>query len=525
MEGSSAATPGERTAQVSPEAPFAMSRALAGANRHFAGPAVVLEALGPAAQDGAAQGRWAALVLDMARQLGWPDAQPRVEASVDRAPGAPGDNHRPRTWLAFAAPAAQLRTAVAVNEWAWVAAAGMVAMARPAHPLGPDPVAHFQAMAAEEQQASRAQAAAPEPVRPRLLVTGSHGKTTVCRLLEAVAREAGSPAAVLELARQPLLEQGLPVADAQVAVVTNVHADRLDEAAVPALDDRAATFLVVAHAVAERGALVMNGDDAAVLRVALGLAHSTAPAWALFSRDHDTPLLDALRRHGGSTCAPREGRLVLVSGGVESDLGAVADMPLGLGGHAAQQVANLAAGALAAALAGWPLDAVRQVLLRFGAAPQDNPGGLWRGAHRGATVLLDRARHGASLSALLKLAGSLGPRRVGLLLGQDARRSDQALAAVARAAASYKPDRVWITEVPAAPGTQVFREAGEVPLVLEQALRGAGLPSRALRHEHDEEAAAHALLAWARPGDVLLLPVHTAGLHERLLALLDTPAA
>ena len=40
--------------------------------------------------------------------------------------------------------------------------------------------------------------------------------------------------------------------------------------------ERAATFLVVAHAVADRGALVMNGDDAAVLRVALLLGDAVA---------------------------------------------------------------------------------------------------------------------------------------------------------------------------------------------------------------------------------------------------------
>ncbi len=248
------------------------------------------------------------------------------------------------------------------------------------------------------------------------------------------------------------------------------------------------------------------------------------PSWALFSHSHDTPLLDALRRHGGSTCAPRDGRLVLVVGGVENDLGALADMPLSMGGHASQQVANLAAAALAAAFAGWPLDAVGRVFHRFGAAPQDNPGGLHRGTHRGATVLLDVARHGASLAALLKLAGSLGARRVGLLLGQDGRRSDAALAAVARAAAGYRPDRVWITEVPTRPDAAAVREVGVVPLLLEQALRGAGLSSRTLRHEHDEEAAARALLAWARPGDVVLLPLHTPGLRERLLGLLDAPA-
>jgi UDP-N-acetylmuramyl tripeptide synthase len=478
---------------------------------------VVLQPLGAVAQDGAAQGRWIALVVDMARVLAWPDPQPRAHVV--------GEGSLTRTWLAFAAPAGQLHTAAAVNEWAWTAAAQMLPQQASDHPLGPDPVAHFQALAAAEAQATQAaqdeRSATPEvPTQPALLVTGSHGKTTVQRLLEAVALEAGASAAVLELPRRQLLEQGLPVQQAQVAVVTNVSADLQGGPAIQALDERAAAFLVVAHAVAAGGALVMNGDDAAVLRVALGLAHSTAPSWALFSHRHDTPLLEALRRHGGSTCAPRDGRLVLVTGGVEQDLGALADMPLALGGHAAQQGANLAAAALAAALAGWPVDALRRVLLRFGALPEDNPGVLERWSHRGATVLVDRAHHAASLSALLKLAGALGARRVGLLLGQDGGRSDDAIAALAQAAAGFKPDRVLITEVRGSTGG---REPGLVPLLLEQGLRAAGLSARALRHEHDEEAAARALLAWARAGDVVLLPLHTPAVRQCLQGLLSPP--
>jgi hypothetical protein len=68
------------------------------------------------------------------------------------------------------------------------------------------------------------------------------------------------------------------------------------------------------------------------------------------------------------------------------------------------------------------------------------------------------------------------------------------------------------------------REPGMVPLLLEQALRAAGLPARAIRHEHDEEAAAGVLLDWAKPGDVVLLPLHTAGVRERLSARLSALA-
>jgi UDP-N-acetylmuramoylalanine-D-glutamate ligase len=311
-------------------------------------------------QDGATQGRWIALVVDMARMLAWPDPQPRAHVAGNR------------TRLAFAAPADQLQTATAVNEWAWAAAAQMRPHESPAHPpahpLGADPVAHFRTLAAAESRAAQQARSAAAVVAdlPTLLITGSHGKRMVKRLLEAVAVEAGVNARLLELPRRQLLQEGLPVVRAEVAVLTNVSGDLQGEHTAEALDQRAEDFLVVAHALASGGALVMNGDDPGLLRVALSHAHSTAPPWALFSHRHDTPLLDALRRHGGSTCGPRDGRLVLVTGGMEQDLGAVADMPLARGSHAAQQLAKLSAAALAAARAGWPVDALCRVLQRLG---------------------------------------------------------------------------------------------------------------------------------------------------------------
>jgi UDP-N-acetylmuramyl tripeptide synthase len=51
----------------------------------------------------------------------------------------------------------------------------------------------------------------------------------------------------------------------------------------------------------------------------------------------------------------------------------------------------------------------------------------------------------------------------------------------------------------------------------------AGLPAAVVTHCGDEEAAARALLAWAQPGDVVVLPLHTASVRERVLQSLDLP--
>ena len=390
---------------------------------------------------------------------------------------------------------------------------------------------------------------------PTALITGSNGKTTTVRLLAAMAQAAGlatgycctegvfvggtvvhrgdysGPAgartvlrhpgvrcALLETARGGLLRRGLAVRHAAVAVVTNVQADHLGEYGVDSAADLAEVKLAVAHAVQSSGTLVLNADDAVLMAAAARLPHAAAARQALFAGDFDNPALDRQRAAVGACCGVRAGRLVLWSwlkhAGSEHDLGAINSMPLTLGGAAHHNIANAAAAALAALALDLPLAVIRHTLAHFGQDPRDNPGRLERWAYRGATVLVDYAHNPDGLAQLLTVARALKPQRLGLLLGQAGNRNDAAITALARTAAGFAPDRTVVKELPL---MLRGRATGEVPALIEAELRRAGI---ACTHEPDEHAAALALLAWARPGDVVVLPVHTAAVRERLAVLL-----
>jgi cyanophycin synthetase len=324
-------------------------------------------------------------------------------------------------------------------------------------------------------------------------------------------------AALLETARGGLLRRGLAMQQAQVAVVTNVSADHLGEYGIDNIDDIAQAKLVVAHAVRTQGTLVLNGADEALLRVAVGLPFVTTAHWAVFARDFDAPILKALRQRGLATSGVRSGRLLLSLKEQEHDLGAVAGMPLSLGGAAPHNVENLAAAALAGGLLGWPPSALRQALHSFGSDPRHNPGRLQRWPWRGAVVLVDYAHNPDGLNQLLSVARALKPRRLGLLLGQAGNRSDRAIAELARVAAGFAPQRVLIKELPL---MLRGRAVGEVPALIERGLRQAGLAAEHVMHEPDEEAAARVLLEWAEAGDVIVLPVHTAAARAHLAGVL-----
>ena len=387
---------------------------------------------------------------------------------------------------------------------------------------------------------------------PTALVTGSNGKTTTVRLLAAMAAAAGrapgccntegvfvggqaveqgdyaGPAgarevlrhrqvqvAVLETARGGILRRGLALRRADVAVVTNISPDHLGEYGIEDADDLAETKLVVARAVLHGGTLVLNADDATLMAAAARLPHAAAARRALFAHEHEHPALAALRAAGGSTCGVHAGALRLHHDGRDHELGAIAALPLALGGAARHNIANLAAAALAGAALGLPLAAITATLRRFGASPGDNPGRLERWSHRGATVLIDYAHNPDGLAQLLGVARALQPKRLLLLLGQAGNRDDVAIVELARTAAAFAPDRVVIKELPL---MLRGRALGDVPALLEGGLLSAGLAAASIAVEADEERAALGLLELAEPGDVLVLPVHTAAVRERITA-------
>lgn len=63
------------------------------------------------------------------------------------------------------------------------------------------------------------------------------------------------------------------------------------------------------------------------------------------------------------------------------------------------------------------------------------------------------------------------------------------------------------------------RNAGEIPAILEDELRRLGAPADSLVRAADDPEAARKALAWARPGDLLLLLVHTR--RAEVLEILD----
>ncbi len=391
---------------------------------------------------------------------------------------------------------------------------------------------------------------------PVAMVTGSNGKTTTVRTLAAILRAQGLrtahsctdglfvgaagealqslesgdysgpagarqllrrgdvEAAVLETARGGMMRRGLALRRADVAVITNVSPDHFGEYGVHSLDDLADVKFTLARAVQDGGCLVLNADDPLLrVRAAAGDARQAWFSTADFADVAATLPADA------PLCAPHEGRLRLRDAGDMHDLGEIAAMPLTLGGVARHNIANVAAAAMAAACLHLPPETIRAALADFGVRHADNPGRLQRWAFAGIEVFLDYAHNPDGLAGLLDIADARrGDGRLALLLGQAGNREDDQIRELAATAARYVPSLVVVKDID---GYLRGREPGEVARLIRDELLRHGLPESALPVHLREAEAARAALAWARPGDVLVLPVHSLGAKADVAALLD----
>jgi len=373
---------------------------------------------------------------------------------------------------------------------------------------------------------------------PVALVTGSNGKTTVVRLLGAMVAAAGQvvgttstdgvavggnmiaegdysgpsgarmvlrrrevETAILETARGGMLRRGLAVERADAAVVTNVADDHLGEFGVTTMGALAETKLLVARAVGSRGAVVLNADDPVLVEAS---ERVLAPViW--FSLRPDSPTVTSHLASGGRAVIAQDGAVALAAGAQRTPLASLAEVPIAFGGAALHNVANALAAAGAAAALGIPIGAIGAALRRFGRDPDDNPGRANLLQLGGAQILIDYAHNPHGMAALERMTAGLPATRRLVLLGQAGDRGDEAIRQLARGALALRPDRVVVKEMER---YLRGRAPGEVPRLIADELVRRGLSRDVISQPGSELASVRAALAWARPGDLLVLAVH-----------------
>jgi cyanophycin synthetase len=384
---------------------------------------------------------------------------------------------------------------------------------------------------------------------PLVLVTGSNGKTTIVRLLAAmltqggripgttstdgvkvgdrllaegdysgpsgarmVLRDRNVETAVLETARGGILRRGLPVEQADVAIITNIADDHLGEFGVQSLADLAEAKLVTVRAVRPNGSVVLNADDP----ILAGARDQVSAPVTWFSLHPERAEVRDHLAAGGRAALLEEDALVLATGAARTIVATLSEVTITLGGSATHNVANTLAAVAAAQALHLPLEVIRTTLQWFGRNVDDNPGRANLIELGGIRLLIDFAHNPHGMAALAAMASSLPSQRRLVLLGQAGDRSDSAIRELADAAMTLRPDYVVVKELER---YLRGRGAGEVPDLLMDELRRLGLPPEAVNFPGSEGAAVRHALEWARPGDLLVLPIHQD--RAEVLALIE----
>ncbi len=373
---------------------------------------------------------------------------------------------------------------------------------------------------------------------PVALVTGTNGKSTTVRLASAIAAEAGyivassssdyvrvgdvildegdysgpggarmalrdprADMAILETARGGLMRRGLPIANIDVCLITNISADHLGEYGitnVPALAD--AKFML-SKAVSPQGRLILNHDDPELVKRARNFEGKVT--WYGLSMAED--FLKQCEARGEHAVFVQNGQMMLMTSGPSIPVLPISDFPLSMGGAATFNVSNgLGAIALTSAL-GIDVDSMAGALKDFESTPESNPG---RGNFLtvgGTNILLDFAHNPDGVTALAEMVKAVPAKRRLFLLGQAGDRSDQDIQDMTKAVHAADPDMIIVKELP----TKLRgRELGAVPAIILKTLKDLNVPGAQIMQAECEFTAARLALKWAKPDDLLVFLVY-----------------
>ncbi|WP_209599359.1 Mur ligase family protein [Ruegeria sp. HKCCSP351] len=380
-------------------------------------------------------------------------------------------------------------------------------------------------------------------------ITGTNGKTTTTRLLEAIARASGKVAGLtstefvrvgddildrgdysgpgggrmllrdkrleigcLEVARGGILRRGLPTRAAMAATVTNVANDHLGQYGVNTVPELAQAKFAVHRTLTKGGVLALNADDPFVRAEA---ENTAANIW-WFSLDPGNDLIRRARDAGTCCAYVSQGNIVFFDGRSEQAVIAVSDVPLTMGGVAKYNILNaLAAMCLALALK-LPLEAVRQGLAGFKPDAKDNPGRCNEFRYNGAQVFVDFAHNPHSISAVCDALSALPAKRRFIMLSHAGDRSDQDIRDVTATALNFQPDVVVAAELE---GYLRGRSMGEIPDLIEKSALEQGYNKTQIQRAASPSEAAAMILKQVEPGDLALLLVLSE--RDAVLEMLD----
>lgn len=305
---------------------------------------------------------------------------------------------------------------------------------------------------------------------PIISITGTNGKTTTTKLISHILREAGlivgttttdgifingnkvtkgdntgpisaqvvldDPTveiAVLETARGGIVKRGLGYDLADVAVVTNISDDHLGQDGVNCLDDLFFVKSLVAEAVKDKGALILNGDDEYVRKMA---ESNTKAEIIYFTMDINNRHFARHLSKGGRGVYVKDNIVYIAVGDESYPIISLNKVPFTLKGKALHNVQNTLAtiGAMVA-INTQKKDIIKG--LKSFISNVHNPGRLNIYEENDITVLLDYGHNHDGYRNILNMAKNIKHNKMILVLGAPGDRRDNQFVEMGEISASF----------------------------------------------------------------------------------------
>ncbi len=372
---------------------------------------------------------------------------------------------------------------------------------------------------------------------PIASVTGTNGKTTTSRMLAHIMKMAGYTvglsstdgvyidgqlsvegdmtgpvsariilrdpsvdAAVLETARGGMLRSGLGFRTCNVAACLNISADHLGLRGVDTLEELATIKRLPIEVATD--AAVLNADD----RLCLAMAdHTEAETICYITMNPHHALVREHIRAGGRAVVLEEGinghMITLYDGGHHMPLLWTHVVPATIEGRAMHNVQNAMFAAALAYSLGIDLENIRHGLRTFNTNFFQAPGRLNVFDEHPFKVILDYAHNPAAVRVMCDLVDRLDVegRRI-LVLAAPGDRRDQDITEIGTIAAGHFDHYICRSD-----DNPRGRAVGDVPRMLAEALKAAGVDDSAIEQVPDEQAATTAALSMAETGDLVVI--------------------
>jgi len=302
--------------------------------------------------------------------------------------------------------------------------------------------------------------------------------------------------AILETARGGLMRRGLVVSDADCAAVTNVSADHLGYWGLYSIEEMAKAKLTVALGVKQGGAIVLNADNAALVK-----------AWGSwkYRRPDLRVLWFSTQKKKNMNSWLQNGTIFRNYNGESRPILKASDIPLSIGGAAIHNLENAMVAMLLATETGVDDQSIVDGLCSLQPNPLESKGRSNLFHYKGATVFIDFAHNEDGMRRIVQMASRIPSTRCLLVLGQAGDRGPELLAGLAAAASDLNADTYYIKELP---GHSYGVQASEVADKLIEGLVDNGISISNIRRFENELDAARNALEDLRKGDLLLLLTH-----------------